>query len=341
MNLFQPCKICMLPRNLGLGGPASFQKGLADAMQRRGITVCYDPLETGVAAILVFGAAQNTGALTLAQRAGIRVVQRLNGMNWIHRRRFTGVRHFVKAEYGNLKLRRLRKSADRIIYQSAFSRSWWERENSVLDKPQFVIHNGVDLGYFSPHPANLPHDRYRLLMVEGHHGGGYDQGLLTAARLLEGLRCVADRDCELVVVGDVPAPLKQQIASITAPITWLGVVEREKIPAIDRSAHLLFSGDINASCPNSVIEAMACGLPVVAYATGALPELVSEEAGCLAAYGGDVWKLDPPDISALTDTAWQALQGRDELSRGARLRVEANFDIEKIADKYIEVLLGD
>ena len=54
-----------------------------------------------------------------------------------------------------------------------------------------------------------------------------------------------------------------------------------------------------------------------------------------------MWKLDPPDISALTDAAWQALQGRDELSRGARLRVEANFDIEKIAEKYIEVLLGD
>jgi len=29
------------------------------------------------------------------------------------------------------------------------------------------------------------------------------------------------------------------------------------------------------------------------------------------------------------------------LSRGARLRAEANFNIEKIADSYLEVLLGD
>ena len=30
--------------------------------------------------------------------AGVRIVQRLNGMNWIHRRRFTGVRHFLRSE---------------------------------------------------------------------------------------------------------------------------------------------------------------------------------------------------------------------------------------------------
>ena len=341
MNQLQSKKICILPNKLGLGGPASFQGGLITAIQQRGITICHDPLEAGVSAILVFGATRNTAALVLAHRAGVRVVQRLNGMNWIHRRRFTGIKHFVKAEYGNLKLRRLRQSADRIIYQSAFSRSWWERENGNLEKPQFVIHNGVDLDFFSPHPANLPPDRYRLVMVEGHHGGGFDQGLVTAARLLEGLHGVADRACELVVVGDVPPALIQRIETITAPLTWLGVMKRAEIPAIDRAAHLLFSGDINASCPNSVIEAMACALPVLAYDTGALPELVSADSGRVAPYGGDVWKLDPPDIPALTTAAWQALQVRDELSRGARLRAEANFNIEKIADSYLEVLLGD
>lgn len=341
MNLVQKKKVCILPQKLGLGGPVAFQGGLISVLQRRGIDISSDPLEAGNAAILVFGAARNTGEIVLAQRAGVRVVQRLNGMNWVHRRRFTGIKHFIKAEYGNLKLRRLRKSADGIIYQSAFARSWWEREDGRLEKPQFVIHNGVDLEFFSPDPVTLPPDRYRVLMVEGHHGGGYDQGLVTAARLLQQLRNLADRACELAVVGDVPAALKQEIDNFGVTVKWLGVVQRTEIPAIDRSAHLLFSGDVNASCPNSVIEAMACGLPVVAYDTGALPELVSTDAGRIAPYGADVWKLEPPDIASLANATWQVLQNRQALSRGARVRAGWNFDIERVADRYLTVLLGE
>ena len=340
MNLTQ-AKICIIPHKLGLGGPASFQAGLIRAMQQRGVNVSHDPLSPGLSAVLVFGAAQNAADVWRAQRSGVRVVQRLNGMNWVHRRKFTGIRHFIKAEYGNLKLRQLRNRADCIIYQSGFARAWWERQNGALGKPQFVIHNGVDLALFSPEPANLPVDRYRVLMVEGHHGGGYEGGLVTAARFITQLSQQADRPCELAVAGDVPLELRQEIENTGVPLVWLGVLKHDEIPSVNRSAHLLFSGDINAACPNSVLEAMACGLPVVAYDTGALPELVSEEAGRIAAYGGDVWQLEPPDIPALTSAALQVLQVRAALSRAARQRAEAKFDIKKITEKYLEVLLGD
>ena len=53
-------------------------------------------------------------------------------------------------------------------------------------------------------------------------------------------------------------------------------MEPERIPAIDRSAHLLYSGDLNAACPNSVIEALACGLPVVASNVSVVPALIRD-----------------------------------------------------------------
>lgn len=332
-------RICILPPKLGFGGPASFQAGLINSFKAAGVTVTHVPHEPGLSAILVFGAGADIGTLRAAQRAGVRVVQRLNGMNWVHRRKFTGVRHFIKAEAGNLKLRAVRKLADRVIYQSRFARDWWEREHGIMGKPQVVVHNGVDLDLFTPHPPNRPVDRYRVLMVEARHGGGYDQGLRSGVRLVEELTGELDRPVELMVVGDVSTTLRREN---TRPwITWLGVVDHAQIPAIDRSAHLFFSGDLNAACPNAVLEALGCGLPVVAYDTGSMAEIITSTVGRLAPYGGDVWKLEPPSADGLARAALEILTAQDDFSLSARERAEAEFDIRNVAERYLEILLGD
>ena len=56
-------------------------------------------------------------------------------------------------------------------------------------------------------------------------------------------------------------------------------------PRILRSADLLFSADVHPACPNSVIEALACGLPVIAFDTGAIREIVDDSSGAVVAYG--------------------------------------------------------
>lgn len=333
-----PAKICLLPPRLGLGGPASFQAGLINAFKSAGVTVTHEPTEKDLSTILVFGAGADIMTLRAAQETGVRVVQRLNGMNWVHRRKFTGVRHFIKAEAGNLKLRAVRKLADRVIYQSRFAREWWERKHGVFDKPQAVIHNGVDLQIFTSQPSERPSDCYRVLMVEAHHGGGFDQGLRSGVGLVQRLNGTLDRPVELVVVGDVPPSIRRQFNQTW--ITWLGVVDHARIPAIDRSAHLFFSGDINAACPNAVLEALACGLPVVAYDTGSMPELITEQVGRLAPYGGDVWRLDLPDADGLANAACEILTARVDMCTSAREHAVAHFDIQNAAARYLEVLLG-
>ena len=45
-------------------------------------------------AILVIAGTRNLLPLWRARRRGVRIVQRLDGINWIHRRRHTGLRHF-------------------------------------------------------------------------------------------------------------------------------------------------------------------------------------------------------------------------------------------------------
>jgi len=89
----------------------------------------------------------------------------------------------------------------------------------------------------------------------------------------------------------------------------------------------------------STIEALACGLPVVAFDTGALPELVSSEAGRITPYGGDPWRLEPPDIDGLARAAMDVLSDQERFRGGARQRAEQAFSLDSMVDGYLQALL--
>lgn len=333
--------ICILPQLNGLGGPASFRARLVAGLQARGVQVLAAPDDPGCTSILMIGATRHIDVLLRARRRGVRIVQRLNGMNWIHRRKFTGVRHFLRSEINNLLLAQTRRHlVDAVVYQSQFAQTWWHTVYGKLDVPVTVIYNGVDLQEFHPQGHHSrPVDRVRLLLVEGNLGGGYEVGLFNAAALANSLGERLSQPVELMVVGRVAERLRAQVESTArSPIHWAGAVPRAEIPAIDRSAHVLFSADLNAACPNSVIEALACGLPVVAYATGSLPELLQNGAGMVVPWGSNFWKLEPPDLTVLVDAAQRVLDQQAQYRAAARARAEAAFGLDEMSEKYLAVL---
>jgi glycosyltransferase involved in cell wall biosynthesis len=226
------------------------------------------------------------------------------------------------------------------VYQSKFALSWWENIYGLTAVPNSVVHNGIDLTTYSPEgPGQRQKTPYRLLMVEGTLGGGYETGLESGVQLAEALAKEHHLPMELMVVGKVLEDLKTTWQSRSqVPIRWAGLVEQDAIPEIDRSAHLLYSADLNAACPNSVVEALACGLPVAAFATGALSEMVTGDAGRVVDYGGNPWELDPPDILALADASAEILKNPEPFRAAARKRAQEAFGLEDMLDKYLEAL---
>jgi glycosyltransferase involved in cell wall biosynthesis len=335
--------LCLYPPQTGLGGPASFARRLEDALRARNIEVQPDPLAPGCAAVLVIGGSKHLDVLWRARRRGVRIVQRLDGMNWLHRRLNTGLKHYLRSEINNWLLAVIRsRLADCIVYQSHFSQQWWLKVRGPVSAGETVIYNGVDLEQFSPDgPEERPADHYRLLLVEGHLGGGMVTGLHNAVDLLHELGSVTSSRWELLIAGDAPASIRQLLEKKYSGlwITWEGVVPPVQVPALDRSAHALFSADLNAACPNAVIEALACGLPVIAYATGALPEMVNATSGCVVPYGRDHWKLEPPVVPPLAEAARQIVSRPNKYRPGARARAEEKFDLQNIVNSYLDVLL--
>ena len=334
-------RICLIPNVSGVGGMVSFRDKLVKGLAERGIGVSYDLLDTPYEAVLVIGGTRDLAGLWRARRRGVRIVQRLDGMNWIHHRRRTGWRHYLRAEYGNLILSLIRsRLANLIIYQSDFSHQWWERVYGSNQIPWHVVRNGVDLERYTPEGmGNLPGDHFRILLVEGTIGGGYELGLQTAIQMGERLHSIYSHDVEVMVVGRVSESLQKEWKSKTEiSVNFSGQVFGERIPEIDRSAHVLYAADLNPACPNSVIEALACGLPVAGFDTGALSEIISEGSGQLVPYGGDPWKLEPPDIEGIAKAVNVILGAQYSYRKAARKRAEEAFGLDHMVEGYRNVL---
>ena len=324
-----------------MAGPASFQRRLAAGLGARGIEVSYSLRDPPYDAVLVNGGTRALRQLSLAKRSGIPILQRLDGINWIHRRMRTGPTHYVRAEAANLLMAWTRRRiADRIVYQSRFVEAWWNRERGPAAIPTSVVYNGVPLERFRPEGSGeQPAECIRLLVVEGNFAGGYEIGIQSAVSLRRQLEVGIGRRVELVIVGQAAESLRRRWdREAEGRIVWRGAVPPDEIPELLRSAHLLYASDLHPACPNSVLEAMACGLPVVAFDTGALPEIVTGMAGRIAAYGGDPWRLEQPDVIGLVGEARVILSDQRGYAAGARSVAETFFGLEKMVDGYLSSL---
>ena len=123
-------------------------------------------------------------------------------------------------------------------------------------------------------------------------------------------------------------------------VEFLGLVTREKMVDFYQSgAILLFpskpaglSGKSEESSPYSVLEALACGVPVVAYRTGGLHEQVQN--------GVNGYLVDPGNLEALAACAAELLDNAGlltQMSVAARLHCVRDFSHIIMAQRYVKV----
>ena len=317
---------------------ASFRLKFEQGLKARGIDVTHD-LDEKSDAVLVIAGTRFLLDLNRARRRGIRVVQRLDGVNWVQRVKWSGIKYSVRAEYGNVMLATIRNHfADRAIYQSQFIRKWWEDWYGVAKAPASVIINGVDLNAYTHEGEHeRPTDKYRMLLLEGSLARGLNSGLFHAVSVAE--KMSAKYPMEVVVAGVVDEATQQTLQS-KVPVKFLGTVPRADIPKLARSSHFMYCAEVNPPCPNSVIEALACGLPVIGFDSGSLKELVTDDAGCIVPYGANPWKLETPNIDALASSAGEVLEKQNQFRAAARRRAESAFGLDGMVDEYLKVLLG-
>jgi glycosyltransferase involved in cell wall biosynthesis len=82
--------------------------------------------------------------------------------------------------------------------------------------------------------------------------------------------------------------------------------------------------------PNVILEAMACGLPIIATAVGGIPDIIQHDRNGLL--------IPPDDAGALREAVLRLLADPDlaaRLGRQARADAEQRYSIETITDAYL------
>lgn len=111
--------------------------------------------------------------------------------------------------------------------------------------------------------------------------------------LIEAMKNVPEHiDLNIIGSGELIETLSSQIASLglSHRVTLRGRMPHDEIPIWLNASDIFCLPSLNEGCPNVVVEALACGLPIVASNVGGIPELVDERKGVL---------VDPADAKAL------------------------------------------
>ncbi|HEU0246660.1 MAG TPA: glycosyltransferase family 4 protein [Gaiellaceae bacterium] len=234
----------------------------------------------------------------------------------------------------NGTLRRALLAADHVLYQSEFSKNSADHFLGEPGATWEILPNAVDVGYFTP--AEAPVEGGPVLLLGGDQTQAYrlELGLQTLAALIG-----RHPDARLLITGRLvvsPEPLIQEL-ELRGRVHLLGEYTQRAAPGVFRRAHVLLHTKVNDPCPTLVIEAMACGLPVVHPASGGTVELVGDVAGVGVAHP-DGWERDePPAAEALADAVDRVLGDLPRYSSAARERAVGRFSLEPWLDRHREV----
>lgn len=209
------------------------------------------------------------------------------------------------------------------------------RRNLGIERPIHVVHNWVDTERFRPNPDPANRLKYAqpeeaiLLHVSNFRPVKRPQDVIRVFSAV-----ARERPARLLMIGDGPA--RRECQELALELDLAGRVQFiDFTPAVERFmavADVFLLPSEEESFGLVALEAMSCGVPVVASRAGGLPEVVVEgESGHLCPVG-HTEAMAEAVLGILADPARRA-----EMGRAARERAVRHFRPEHILPRYLEV----
>ena len=308
----------------GIGGPYTFMDNLRRELDRRGILLCPSFRDCRQ---MLFPISYDLESLRWGKARGMQFIVRLDGIYYPEK-------HGDDYRRRNQLIEQIyRDYADLVIFQSDYCRQqcfelFGEKPSSAFR----IIFNGADFELFFPNEQvrKLP-NTIKFITT----GNFRDRAMMEP--LIEALDHLKTKSSfSLQVVGPVQEDLQGFLDRDY--VDYRGTKSVTQTAALLRQADIFLYSHLNPPCPNSVIEAISSGLPVVGFDSGSMSELLPFSRDLLAAAGNRTFqRYGDFDADKLREKIELAVNEYPEFKTCAQQHAK-DYSFIHCADQYLEAI---
>jgi len=272
----KPSVFIPFDQHTSVGGPATFLKNLKTYFDRVGFQYASD---ISKASVILFPISYDLRKLKKFKKRGGRICQRLDGIYYPEKQGDDYIRRNQKIQtiYSEL--------ADHIVFQSEYSRAQcFDMFGPIPESAYSIITNGVNTEVFYP-DVDRTFDRTDVHFCTTGNFRNADM-LVPVIQALDSIR--NDIDFVLHIVG----PIRNEDCAAVMSREYIVHHDRcsmDEVSDVLRKSDIFIYSHLNPPCPNSILEAVASGLPVVGYMSGSMEELLPFSTVLLADAGGKLY----------------------------------------------------
>lgn len=307
-----------------IGGPVTFMRNLQTYLDQAGFPYTRNPFfSRGI----FFPIAYNLLVIRWIKFFGGKVIQRLDGIYYPskHSKDYLSLNKTIKKIYCDL--------SDFVVFQSEYSRQqcfamFGEKKRENYE----IIVNGVNEKIFYP-DKNKPSVPEKFILTTTGNFRNVDmlEPVILALDELEG-----KLNFELMIIGPINNPLLEKYTD-RKYIKNMGSKNMKEIAELLRKSDIFIYSHLNPPCPNSVLEAIASGLPVVGFDSGSMSELLHFNKDLLAYVSNEVFqKYEDFDPKKLAEKIRLSVDNFPECRRKS-LENRQSYDFEDCGKKYVKV----
>lgn len=270
-----------------------------------------------------------------AKNRGVKIVQHINSLyNAVYRPNYEELNRPFKEIY---------EMADHVVFGSRHAKESAERFFGKCQAPDSIIYNSIDMSHFTF--QKRPENRFNVMVI-GHYIRHRIEPLIRAMPYLT----KKVPGAKLIIAGPLRAGegiFNSSWESFQPLIKELKIDNIEYIPRFtqEEAPSIYSMGDIMVHImhmdwtPNTVIESMACGLPVLHSGNGGLPEIIGD-GGLSLDMPYDWGNIHSPEPELLAKKIIELYEIRKEKAELAREIAVKRYDLKEWISRHTEIFGG-